>query len=150
MLDPVAVAQAVEEAQKRPEITDIAEAIRMQALYREELEAIAALKAELEKRHDWVRTVVVPKLMEDADVTTITIEGVGRVHLQDDVYVSTPAENRERAMRWFDDNGFGDLISNTINGSTLAAWVRRRLKSGQEIPDLIKVTPYTKAVLTRV
>lgn len=139
---------------ERPEMTDLNASIVLQAQTRDQLDAFAALKAAFEKRHEWLAVQVVPKLMEEANTTSVTIKGVGRVNLRDDVYVAMPSEKekpaeRHAAFQWFSDN-FPDLITNTINGSTLAAWVRRRLKAGDEIPEHVKVTPYTKAVITRV
>jgi hypothetical protein len=137
---------------ERPEIAGLEEAIKVQAEVRDELEVMSAIKAELEKRHDWLRTVVTPARMDERGITTVTVAGIGRVTLQDDVFVSVPAEARTQTYTWFDDRGFGDLVTRTINGSTLAAWVRKRIKTGDELPppELVKVTPYTRAQITRV
>lgn len=139
---------------ERPEgvALKLEDAIAAQASCKDELELVTALKSALEKRHDWLRTAVTPALMDERGITTITIAGIGRVALQDDVFVSVPAETKQQAHTWFDDMGFGDLITKTINGSTLAAWIRKRIKSGDELPpaELVKVTPYTRAQITRV
>lgn len=138
----------------RPEgaVLKLEEAIAAQADCKDELELVTALKSALEKRHDWLRTAVTPALMDERGITTITVTGIGRVTLQDDVFVSVPAETKAQAHTWFDDMGFGDLITKTINGSTLAAWIRKRIKAGEELPptELVKVTPYTRAQITRV
>jgi len=142
----------VELLDERPEITTLEDAIKTQAEVRDELDAVGALKSALEKRHDWLRTAVTPARMDEKGITTITVAGIGRVTLQDDVFVSVPAETKAQAHLWFGDMGFSDLITSTINGSTLAAWIRKRIKSGEELPpaELVKVTPYTRAQITRV
>ena len=123
------------------------DAIRMQAKMKDLLEAATLVKSAFEKRHDWLRTAVVPPKMEERGITKIALAGIGRVHLQDDVFVST--EDKEKAFNWFDINGLGNMITKTINGSTLAAFIRQRIKSGEEMPEGVKITPYTKSVLTR-
>jgi len=128
--------------------TDLRKAIRRYRNVRDLLEDIKRVKTALENRVNWLGTNVIPTLMEDQDILTITVANVGRINLKDDIYVAVPEETREAMMKWFDDNE-PDLIKNTINGSQLAAWCRRRLKEGQEVPDMIKITPYTLAVLTK-
>lgn len=147
--DQEKIERLIKEADERPEITDLIEAIKEQARTREMHDAFDEVKKALYRRHEWLSVQVVPKLMEESDILSTKVAGVGRVHLKDDVYVSTPKDRKAEAFEWFRDHGFGDLIQETINGSTLAAWVRKRIKNGEEIPEAVKVTPYTKAVITK-
>jgi hypothetical protein len=133
--------------QSTPPVT-LEAAIHEQARTRTLLNAAEAVKSALEKRHDWLRTAVVPPKMDERGITNIKLVGIGRVHLSDDVYVSIPQETKPAAYQWFRDNGLGDLITQTINGSTLAAFIRKRIKAGDEMPEGVKITAYTKAVIT--
>ena len=133
-----------------PEFPSLEDAVRAQAEARRLLDAATEVKSALEKRHDWLRTAVVPPKMDERGITNVTLAGIGRVHLQDDVYVTIPADTKPQAYEWFRDNGKGNLITETINGSTLAAFVRQAIKKGDDMPEGVKITPYTKAVLTAV
>lgn len=99
--------------------------------------------------HDRLRLIELVKKMEDTGITNVTVEGIGRVTLVGDLYARIPAAKRTAAYEWLRDNGHGDLITETINASTLKAAVRTMLKKGEELPtDLLVVTPYTRAQLT--
>lgn len=136
-------------ADDRVEPEKITDAAKELAEVRVALEHINSARASLNKRFDWLRQEVLPKMMEDAGITQVTVEGAGRIHLQDDAWVRIPAASKERAFDWFNDHGFGDLITYTMNAQTLKAFVMRRMKAGEEIPESVVVTPYQRAVLTR-
>ena len=105
----------------------------------------------INKEYDYLRLSLIPKLFEDRGVSNMTMPEIGRVQLAADIYASIPADRREEAYQWLDDNGFGDLITNTVNASTLKAFLKRRVVAGEEIPDgLFKVTPFTRASITKV
>ena len=90
-----------------------------------------------------------PEAMDEDGVSNISIDGVGRITLRGEVFASIRADNREAAYEWLRDTGRGSLISETVNASTLKAAVKEWLKQGEEIPDVINVTPITVAVLTK-
>lgn len=51
---------------------------------------------------------------------------------------------------WLCRSGASDLIQETVNAASLKALLRRRIDKGQDVPaELIKVTPYTFAVITK-
>lgn len=106
---------------------------------------------EINKHLDQLRLSQIPEAMAALEVPTITVSEVGRVALTADVYASIPAENKEQAYEWLNENGYGNCIIETTNASTLKAIFRRRLREGQEIPEgIFKVTPYTRASITKV
>jgi len=117
---------------------------------RNELNTIKAQKAILEAKHDALRLGLVPSAMEDDNITTISINGIGRVTLAADVYASILAANRPKAYQWLRDNKHGDVIKETVNSGTLKALVKSIIKKGEEtIPEeLFKVTPFTRASIT--
>lgn len=110
---------------------------------------IGAIKAELEKLHDTLRFGIIPDLMTDAGATSTTLEGIGRVTVMDDVQCTVPADSKAAFQEWLIDQGFEDMISQSVNAQTLAAFVRRRIKEGKELPiELLKVKPITRASIT--
>ena len=100
--------------------------------------------------YDYLRLNLIPSRFEEEGIENITIEGIGRVSLTGDMYVSVHAENRERMYDWLNDIGKDSLITKTVNASTLKAAVKAMIRAGEEIPeDFIKVTPFTRASITR-
>lgn len=124
------------------------EAIRlMSALYHFK-EAIAdRVKSPAEKAYDGLRFTVIPNLMDGEDLTSCTIEGIGRINLQDDVQVKVL--DSQKMQGWLIEEGFEDLIKTTVNAQTLAAFVRRRVKADEDLPtDLLEIKPIVRAVIT--
>lgn len=103
----------------------------------------------INSRIDQITKMLLPQVMEDDGVSTIKIDGIGKLSLRGEMYVSILAENRQDAYQWLRDNNRGSLISETVNASTLKAAAKEWIKSGVEIPDLIKITPYTMAILSK-
>jgi len=117
---------------------------------REQLDSIKAVATGLQKQFDILRLQFIPNKMEEDDIRNITIEGVGRVGVTSDMYVSTLAENRESLRDWMRNHDHGSLVSETINASTLKSWVKNQITEGNEYPsDLIDVKPFTRASITK-
>ena len=144
------------QAVEKGKITEYADAIRLMNeldLFTSELAQRA--KTPGEKLYDTLRFTTVPNLMDGDGITSIGVEGVGKVHLQDDVSVKT--EDKTALMAWLTDNGLEDLITEQVNAQTLAAFVRRRIKEAGEkkqapvLPDekILTIKPIVRAVITR-
>ncbi len=104
----------------------------------------------LNEEYDYLRKAALPEGMErDGLEEGFKVAGVGRVNLQADVYASLPAANFEEFAFWLEEMDMGDMIKQTINASTLKAWARGRLRDGEDIPELVKVTPYSYAKITK-
>lgn len=117
---------------------------------REKLDATKAVASALQKQFDILRLRFIPEKMEEDGIRNITIEGIGRVGVTGDMYVSTLAENREGLKQWMREHDHGALVSETINASTLKSWVKHQIADGEEYPvDLINVTPFTRASITK-
>lgn len=114
---------------------------------KEELEAM--LKA-TNSEYDYLRLVAIPNKMESEGVTNLTLEGIGRVGLTSDAYASVKAGMRDQAWEWLRDTGHGDLITETINSSTLKAALKQMVLKGEEVPEeFFNFTPFTRASITR-
>lgn len=113
-------------------------------------DALEEQASALGKEHDYLSKHALPKKMEDEGLEQLKIEGVGRVNLRSDVYASIPASEKAKAFEWLRDNGRADMISETVNASTLKASIRQAIEKGEPFPEgLFKVTPYTFAVITK-
>ena len=94
----------------------------------EQQTAKAALEDSLKKINahlDFLRITKIPTVMEDEGIDRISISGIGRVTLTADMHVSIKAEQKEAFYEWLRDNGRTDLISETVNPSTLKAAVKK-------------------------
>lgn len=102
------------------------------------------------KRIEILARQEIPEAMDEAGVQNVKFEGIGKIYLKGDVFASIPAESRDAAYEWLELTGRGSLIKPTVNSSSLKAAVKEWISQGEEIPEeLIRVTPYTQAVLTR-
>jgi hypothetical protein len=121
----------------------------MDALYKFKDEVADRVKSPAEKAYDTLRFVVVPEWMDEKGVPSITVEGVGRCNVTDDVQVKVNAKGG--LFEWLTKNEFEDMIQQNVNAQTLAAFVRKRLKAGLPLPDadVMEVKPVTRAAITR-
>lgn len=129
-------------------VKDLTEAVKMMdVLYRFKEALQKRVKTPVEEGYDILRFNVVPQCMDTMDVTSITVEGIGRVNVQDDVNVKV--SDAEQLTGWLTENDLEDMIKTTVNAQTLAAFVRRRMKEGKELPTCLEVKPLVRAVITR-
>lgn len=92
----------------------------------------------------WKKSIT-PDRMEEADMTSAKVEGVGTVSLRDEM--SVKQLDKAKVAEWLTDIGRDDIISESINASSLKSVVKKRIEAGEEIPDCIEVNPYQNAVI---
>lgn len=98
--------------------------------------------------YDVLRLEVIPEKMDAEGIENIKIEGVGRVSLTADMF--TAVTNKVGLYDWFKTNNLADLIQETVNASTLKAFIKRRMKEAKPYPeDCVRVTPFTRASITK-
>lgn len=106
---------------------------------KDDLERVKEEQATAQEFYDMLRFDVLPKKMEEADMTATTITTEDgeklKVRVQDELYASVLAERRDAAYSWLEENGYGDLIKPTVNSSTLKAFAKEQLKDGAGLPD---------------
>jgi len=119
----------------------------MDALFRFKELLQANVKTPCEKAYDTLRFTTIPTLMDEAGMPSVTLAGIGRVNLQNDV--SVKVDDPDGLRKWLTANDFEDMIKPTVNNQTLAAFVRERIKEVKDLPESITVTPLVRAVITR-
>jgi hypothetical protein len=88
---------------------------------------------------------VLPDLFKMSSVTTTQTLNGYNITIADDMNVSIPPESKMEAYDWLANNGYGDIITNTINSSTLKATIKGMYKDGIVVPeDVFKVSPIKK------
>jgi hypothetical protein len=100
--------------------------------------------------YDFLRHILVPELFERDGIDNMKVTDVGRVSLTSDIRVSIPAHAKDQAFEFFDLLGKGDIVTRTVNASTLKAVVKSMILNGEDVPDTIfTVTPFTRASITK-
>lgn len=110
-------------------------------------ELIKTCREALKEMEDHLSAVAIPDAMRAKEIKTITIEGFGRCTVSYKFSASILEGQKLVAFDWLRENGHGDLIQETVNSSTLAAFAKDMIQNeGKELPDAIfKVgtNPYT-------
>lgn len=113
-------------------------------------EAMEERMKQLNARFDYLRLNAVPNKMDEEGVSNLTLEGIGRVGLTSDAYASIKTGQKEHAWEWLQDTGHGDLITETVNASSLKAALKQMVAKGEIIPEeFFNFTPFTRASITR-
>lgn len=128
------------------------------------LEQLARAMVRLKKRHEeakakaagiWheyehVADRLIPDMMEDLNLTEARFKGVGKVSIGEQLYVSVPAQNKQEFYEWLEAHGYADLMTNTVNSSTLAAQVRQWIRDAEDYPaELLKHNNMRRAKVTK-
>ncbi len=126
---------------------------------------VEAAKLELQAKpfsdaFEYLRLVKIPAVFDERDIKTLAVTGLldvegkeinMRCGLTSDIYASIKAGKKEEAYQWFRDNGFADLIKETVAPGTLKSSAKGALKKGEPFPEeLFNVTPFTRAGLTKI
>jgi len=116
-----------------------------------QLEELGAEKSSIQKIYDFLTITVVPERMDDEGLEVIKIKDVGRLQLASDIRCACPAGNREDLYKWLTDHGHAAMITDTVNASTLKAFVKEQMKQadGEYPKDLLKIDPYSRATVVK-
>lgn len=127
-----------------PELAAILKDIKIQ------LDEAGARKTELQKTYDYLSIEVIPDRMDDEGVDSMKVAGVGRLQTQSDIRCNVLAMNKEPLQKWLTENGHGSMIQDTINSSTLKAFIKERMKENLPYPsELLQISPYSRATVVK-
>ena len=117
---------------------------------REEHTEVKTVAATIWREHEYLSKHVLPEMMEEMGMTSVNLDGLGRLEIRHDASCSVPKENKLAVYQWLEDNGYGELIVGTVNSSTFKAQIKKFIKDGEEFPmELINFSPYDNAVLIK-
>lgn len=103
----------------------------------------------LTKELDEIRLKLIPDLMNEEGIRTVTFDGIGRVQLAADLYVSIIG-NKEETYEWMKDNGYGGVVVEYVHPSMLKATIKEGMKAGREFPeDKFKISPFSRASIVK-
>jgi len=108
-------------------------------------------RKDAQKILDDIRKYALPEAMENEGLQNMKVADVGRFSIRSDVYAQISAENKDMAFDWLRGTGHGGIIKDTVHAATLKSLLKTMIREGKELPpeELVKVTPYSIAVLTR-
>lgn len=101
--------------------------------------------------------ITMPKLMEDNEIDTFKVSGVGTIYLSTEVYASVLKDDRPKLYEWLRENGHGGMITDWVFPNTFTAFVKSQLvdqaengvTKGNSLPDFVKATKVPTANLRR-
>lgn len=153
-------------------ITDSVTAIKLMAAIKDFADDLGQVaKSPAENFYNTLRFTTVPTLMDNEDITNISVDGIGKCRLQDDIAVMV--QDKPGLHGWLISNQLEDMIVEQVNAQTLAAQMRARMKENSEIvaralkqgvsdpekiqalqktmppESIVKITPVVRAQLTR-
>lgn len=133
---------------KKLNITDLAKMLNKK---RKELEAADERATALQIQFDQLRIDVIPAAMAKAGIESVRVAGVGNVIIEEDMWTHVPSARREDLHTWMGEHNLEDLITETINSSTLKAWIKERKEAKGELPpgDVVVITPYRRASIRK-
>ena len=113
-----------------------------------------ARAAEAWDAHCIIARQIIPERMEADQIQNITVilpDGSKKQLLCiDQVSVKTPADRKMDLYEWLSEHDAEALISETVNASTLAAFVREQMKSGEPYPnEICEISMYATASLRK-
>lgn len=128
--------------------------IELAQLFKNRLSRKQELEDQLKDVNAWcdvLRFEAIPARVEhDGLQSPVKLTGIGRISITQDLMVSIKGGLSHALIEWFNDNGLGDIVRQTVHPSTLKAFVKQRLVDGNTYPDdFINVTPIERASLLK-
>jgi hypothetical protein len=80
------------------------------------------------------KEVIVPEKFQEEGITSITVDDI-RFTVSSSMRTSIVGGEKESAYKWLRDNNLGDIITDTVNSSTLSATARTLFEDGVEMPE---------------
>jgi len=115
-----------------------------------ELEHFGDIKTDMQKLYDYLSIEVIPDRMDDEGIDSVKVSGVGRLQTSSDIRCSVLAANKDKLKDWLNENGQGAIIQDSINSSTLKAFVKERMKENLPYPaELLQISPYSRATVVK-
>lgn len=95
---------------------------------------------------------ILPDMLDEFGLESLTLKDGTKLTVKPFVAAHISKEHEPEAFQWLQDHGYGDIIKErtviNVHPSTLKAWAKERVESGDNIPDdLFGVYVGRKAVL---
>lgn len=87
----------------------------------------------LDKLYQQMKTVNLPEAFDRHGVPSVTLDEGYRVTVSHTVRASIKPDMKDAAYAWLRDNGLGDIVTETVNSSTLSAVARTVAEDNREL-----------------
>ena len=111
---------------------------------------------DLKKQSDKLSQEVIPTMMQEMNLSTLKLNDGSAVEVKPVVFASIPADKKDDAYQWLQNNGLGDIIKNEIivafgTKENAKAQQYANLAQGQgfEPSQKLKVEPSTLRAMVR-
>lgn len=111
----------------------LGEAVDTLTAFDDEVTALAAAALQLAQRVAYAKEVSMPTRMDEEEIKTFNTDK-NRITRTARVYASIIGE-QEDAFAWLRDNGYGPLIKETCNASSLSGAAKEMMEQGIELPE---------------
>lgn len=102
----------------------------------EQFYGMEEITKQIKSRLTYAREVLFPERMDREDTKTSTSSETGnRISRTGRVFASIINDKVEEAKKWLRDNGYGSIIKETVNSSSLAATAKELVENGKELPE---------------
>lgn len=99
------------------------------------------------------KTTIIPEMFEAENITSLPLSEGFRVGVSQNFRASIRKDCKEDAYKWLRENGLGDLITDTVNASSLSAAAKYELEeNGIEFPEAmfnVAIVPNTSVTVTK-
>lgn len=104
----------------------------------------------LKKAKELIQDGILPAKMNEEGLETVNLKGIGRLSVRGELRVSAAAGAKEQLMKWLEENGYGAMVQDTVNSSTLKAFIAECIREGRDYPDeLINMHSFDRVTLTK-
>ena len=141
LIDEVKVGAAADGSNVRS--GKLADACRLYFYLTEQYDKLDDARKKIGFQLEHISRDVIPDIMADEEVSTITLEDVQR-RFTKSTRTTASMVDKEAAMAWLREIGKGDLIQATVNSSSLSSFVKQYVVESQmDVPDCIKMNNMT-------
>ena len=129
--------------------TEIARAFVSLRSIRDELEE---LYKSVNKTYDLWKSDKLPSQFDAEGVPTVNLDEGFRITVSHKVFAGIKKDQKEAAYRWLRENRLGDIITDTVNSSTLSAVAKTMMEENKELDAEyfnVHVVPTTSVTRTK-
>ncbi len=113
-------------------------------------DAMDVVQKKLSALYEEWKTIKVPEKFENSGVPHINLDEGARVGISNKVFASLKKDQKEAAYEWLRQNKLEDLITETVNTSTLSAVAKGLAEDNMELPpELFNVAVVANTSVTR-
>ena len=111
---------------------------------------MADIKACVQKEYDRLSIEIVPEMMDDQGVESMSVKDVGRLQLRSDIRCSVKADCKTTLLSWLKSNGHDSLIGESVHAATLKSFIKEAMTNDFAYPEAcLNILPYSRATVVK-